>query len=89
MRHQSLNHLLRTETERKRSMEQDTQWKTKALVLGGVIGAFLGMGTAYLLAQKAEREGETLKLGTGEGIRLGMLALGMLRQVASLGEKGD
>jgi hypothetical protein len=70
-------------------MEQDTQWKTKALVLGGLIGALLGMGTTYLLAQRAEREGETLKLGTGEGIRLGMLALGMLRQVASLGEKED
>jgi hypothetical protein len=70
-------------------MEQDTQWKTKALIVGGLIGALLGMGTAYLLTERAEREGETLKLGTGEGIRLGMLALGMLRQVASLGEKGD
>jgi hypothetical protein len=70
-------------------MEQDTQWKTKALIVGGVIGALLGMGTAYLLAQKAEREGEPLKLGTGEGLRLGMLTLGMLRQVASLGERED
>jgi hypothetical protein len=70
-------------------MEQDTQWKTKALIIGGVIGALLGMGTAYLLAQKAEREGEPLKLGTGEGLRLGMLTLGMLRQVASLGERED
>jgi len=70
-------------------MEQDTQWKTKALIIGGVIGALMGLGTAYLLTQRAEREGETLKLGTGEGIRLGMLALGMLRQVASLGDKAD
>jgi hypothetical protein len=49
----------------------------------------MGLGTAYLLTQKAEREGESLKLGTGEGLRLGMLALGMLRQVASLGDKAD
>ncbi|OGO21289.1 MAG: hypothetical protein A2Z14_14480 [Chloroflexi bacterium RBG_16_48_8] len=70
-------------------MEEDTRWKTKTLILGGLIGAILGMGTAYLLAQRAEREGETLKLGTGEGIRLGMLALGLLRQVARLGDKGD
>lgn len=70
-------------------MEQDTQWKTKTLIIGGVIGALMGLGTAYLLTQRAEREGETLKLGTGEGIRLGMLALGMLRQVASLGDKAD
>jgi gas vesicle protein len=68
-------------------MEENQRWKTKALLLGGLIGAILGMGTAYLLAQRAERQGETLKLGTGEGIRLGMLALGMLRQVANLGDK--
>jgi len=70
-------------------MEENSRWKTKALLLGGLLGAILGMGTAYMLAQRAERQGETLKLGTGEGIRLGMLALGMLRQVASLGDKGD
>jgi hypothetical protein len=70
-------------------MEQDGQWKTRALIMGGVIGALLGVGMAYLLSQKAEREGEPLKLSTGEGLRIGMLALGMLRQVAGLGDKGD
>ena len=66
----------------------DTQWKSKVLLLGGVIGALVGVGTTYLLVQQAEREGEPLKLGTGEGLRLGMLVLGMLRQVSSLGDKG-
>lgn len=70
-------------------MEQDTQWKIKALIMGGVIGALLGVGMAYLLSQKAEREGEPLKLSTGEGLRLGVLTLGMLRQVAGLGDKED
>jgi hypothetical protein len=68
---------------------QDTQWKSKVLLLGGVIGALLGVGTTYLLVQQSERRGEPLKLGTGEGLRLGILVLGMLRQVASLGDKGD
>jgi hypothetical protein len=68
---------------------QDTQWKSKVLLLGGVIGALLGVGTTYLLVQQSERRGEPLKLGTGEGLRLGMLVLGMIRQVSSLGDKGD
>jgi hypothetical protein len=70
-------------------MEEDTQWKTKALFIGGLIGALLGVGTTYLLVQRADREGEHLSIGTGEGLRLGMLVLGMLRQVASLGDKGE
>ena len=65
---------------------QDQQWKSKVLLLGGVIGAAVGVGTTYLLVKQAERKGEPLKLGTGEGLRLGMLVLGMLRQVSSLGE---
>jgi hypothetical protein len=68
-------------------MEQEPQWKTKALLMGGVLGALLGVGTAYLLVQRAEREGEPLSIGTGEGIRLGMLVMGMLRQVAQIGDK--
>jgi hypothetical protein len=65
---------------------QDTQWKSKVLLIGGVIGALVGVGTTYLLVQQAERRGESLKIGTGEGLRLGMLVLGMLRQVSRLGE---
>lgn len=67
-------------------MEEETHWKTRVMLIGGVVGALLGVGTAYLLAQRAEREGKQLKLGAGEGLRLGMLLLGTLRQVAGLGE---
>jgi hypothetical protein len=70
-------------------MEEGTQWKNKVLVLGGVIGGLVGVGAAYLLVQRAEREGQDLQLGTGEGIRLGILVLGMLRQVSRLGDGGD
>jgi hypothetical protein len=43
-----------------------------------------GMGVAYLIAQRAERQGGDVSLSTGEGLRLGLLVLGMLRQVADL-----
>lgn len=71
------------------SMDEGTGWKNKALVLGGVVGGLIGVGAAYLLVQRAEREGTELRLGTGEGIRLGLMVLGMLRQVSQLGGGSD
>ena len=70
-------------------MDEGTGWKNKVLMIGGVIGGLVGVGTAYLLVQRAEKEGTEVQLGTGEGIRLGLLVLGMLRQVSRLGDGGD
>jgi hypothetical protein len=61
-------------------------WKTKTLILGGLIGALVGLSAAYLLVQRAEKEHGRLQMNAGEGIKLGLLVLGLLRQVAQLGE---
>jgi hypothetical protein len=61
-------------------------WKTKTLILGGVIGALVGLSAAYLLIQRAEKQQGRLQMNAGEGIKLGLLVLGLLRQVAQLGE---
>ncbi|GAB4476107.1 MAG: hypothetical protein Kow0088_13650 [Anaerolineales bacterium] len=65
---------------------QNANWRTKTLVLGGIIGAAVGLGAAYLLIQRAEKEQGKLEMSAGEGIKLGLLVLGLLRQVAQLGE---
>ena len=57
---------------------------TKILLVGALIGAVAGIGTAYLLKQNAEREGEELAISTGQGLKLGLLILGTLRQVLKL-----
>jgi len=69
-------------------MEQDQNWKGRVILAGGLIGAFFGVGMAYLLTQRAERKGGQLKLGTGEGLRLGVLLLGLMKQVSELGGDG-
>ena len=72
-------------------MEQnDNAWKSKSLLLGALIGALTGLGTAYFLVKNAEKEGETLSLSSGQGVKLGLLLLGTLRQVMQLddGDKG-
>jgi high-affinity Fe2+/Pb2+ permease len=69
------------------NMEQnEPNQKAKTLLIGAVVGALVGVSAAYLLIQRAEKENGNLQIGTGEGIKLGLLVLGLLRQVAQLGE---
>lgn len=63
----------------------DESWKSKTLMIGAALGAAVGLGAAYLLTQRAEREGERLEIGAGEAVKLGLLVLGLLRSVTQLG----
>jgi hypothetical protein len=64
-------------------------WRPKVLLAGAVIGALVGVGAAYLYSQQAEREQgfESPDFSAGDGIKLGLLLLGLLRSVADLGNK--
>lgn len=63
-------------------------WKPQVLLIGAMVGALVGLGAAYLISQQAERSGKKPEMSAGAGIRLGLLVLGLLRQVAALGD-GD
>jgi len=56
------------------------------LLVGAVLGAAVGLGGAYLLAQKAERKGEQIQINAGDIVRLGLLVFGLLRSVSQLRE---
>jgi hypothetical protein len=62
----------------------ESRSNARLLIAGGLVGGIVGVGVAYLLSQRADRSGGQLEFSTGEGIRLGLLLLGMLRQVADL-----
>jgi len=68
-------------------MREPQNWKSKTLVIGVVVGALAGLGAAYILIQRAEREGVRPQLGAGEGVKLGVMLMGLLRQIASLGDE--
>jgi nitrate reductase gamma subunit len=61
-------------------------WKIQTLVIGGVLGALVGLGGAYLLTRRAEQKGTTLAITPGKGVQLGVLLAGLLRSIVSLGE---
>lgn len=73
-------------TEQSTELALTDNWKPKLLASGAVIGALTGLLAAYLLAQRAESNGKKLKMSAGEGVKLGLLVFGLLRQVTQLGE---
>jgi hypothetical protein len=60
--------------------------KTKTLIIGAVTGAALGLAGAFLLTRRAEETGTDITVSAGEGMRLGVMLVGLLRAVADLGE---
>ena len=69
--------------------EMDTSWAGPVLAIGAVIGALTGLGAAYLLVQRAKKRAEPPNLSAIEGIKLGLLVFGLLRQVSMLGSGDD
>ena len=67
-------------------MENDTRQRATTLLVGGAIGALTGLAAAYLILRRAEQQKTPVRLEAGEGLRIGLLVLGLLRQVAALGE---
>ena len=63
--------------------------KNKTLVLGALIGAVTGLFAAMLLQRTAEKNERDTAITTGEGLKLGVLVFGLLRQVAMLGSGDD
>jgi hypothetical protein len=60
--------------------------KNKTLIVGTLIGAVTGLFAAMLLQRSAEQNEREAALTTGEGLKLGLLVIGLLRAISSLGE---
>ena len=69
--------------------DRPRNWKAMALVVGAVAGAITGLAAALVLVRRAEKRGESLTVSTGEGLRLGLLVMGLLREVAALPDRGE
>jgi uncharacterized membrane protein YgaE (UPF0421/DUF939 family) len=67
--------------------QPDDLWKFKSLLTGGVIGALVGVGAAFLLTKRAEQRGQSLAITPKKGVQLGVMIAGLLRSILSLGEE--
>lgn len=67
-------------------MDKDINWKATILLIGGGIGLLSGLAAAYLVIKKQEESGNTLKLTSGEGARIGMGIVSLLKMIAESGK---
>ena len=58
----------------------------RILIFGALIGAATGLAAALILQRRAEQTGNEISLSTGEGIQLGVMVMGLLRAISSLGD---
>jgi Na+/H+ antiporter NhaD/arsenite permease-like protein len=75
--------------EKSDAFDMDTNWEGPVLAIGAVVGALTGLGAAYLLVMRAKKREERPSLNAIEGIKLGLLVFGLLRQVSLLGSGDD
>ena len=62
-------------------------WRVRAFVFGGVVGAIFGVASAYIYVRSVERRGAPPELAPSDAGGLGLTALGLLRQIAALNEE--
>ncbi len=74
------------ETEIIEALPPDNIWKLKTLLIGGVVGALVGVGAAFLLTKRAEQKGTQLSITPGKGVQLGVMVAGLMRSILTLGE---
>ncbi len=60
--------------------------KGRTLFYGALIGATTGLVAAMLLNRRAEKSERETAITAGEGLKLGVLVLGLLRAIGSLAD---
>ena len=76
-----------TDLERMDELETGLPWKTKMLLGGAAIGAFLGVGTAFLLARTSEeKRGGPPEFQTMDALKIAISLFGLIRGIAALGD---
>ncbi len=68
-------------------MQTKENWKTKFLIIGAVVGLVSGVFAAYMMVQRAEQKNRTPELNAGDGVKVGLGLLGVMKLIADLGEK--
>lgn len=63
-------------------------WRNKTLMIGAVAGLVIGLAGAYIVIQRSEQLNTLPELSPGDGVKVGLGVLGVLRLVAEIAERG-
>jgi hypothetical protein len=67
-------------------MSENESWKTKILIVSGLVGALLGLGAGFLYIRTAEESGGPREISTGQVLKLAVATLGVVRQASQLAD---
>jgi hypothetical protein len=62
-------------------------WQTKTLIIGAIVGAVTGVLGAYILVQAADKIGTRPQISAGDGVKVGLGVMAVLRLLADLGTR--
>jgi len=68
-------------------MEQTDSWKTRTLLVGAFVGAIAGIAAAMIVVERARRENTQPSMSPGDGVKVGLGVLGLMRLIADLGDR--
>ncbi len=63
-------------------------WKTKSLIIGAAVGLAIGLLGAYIVIQRSEQLNTLPEVSAGDGVKVGLGLLGVLRLISDIAEKG-
>ena len=67
-------------------MENLSSWKNRTMIIGAVLGAVMGVAAAMIVIERATRENVRPSMSAGDGVKLGLGVLGLMRLIADLGD---
>jgi drug/metabolite transporter (DMT)-like permease len=69
-------------------MGNHMNWRNKTIGIGAAIGLIIGLAGAYIVIQRAERNNMLPEISAGDGLKVGLGLLGVLRLVADIADQG-
>jgi hypothetical protein len=70
------------------AMEDTNDWETRVIVVGGILGAVVGLLTSWLLIRTSrEAHAGPPAITTSDAFKVGITAIGLVRSIAALGER--
>ncbi len=66
-------------------MNENENWKMKTFIIGAILGTLTGISAAYFIVQRAQLDNTQPKVTAGEGVKIGLGVLGLLRLISEIG----